>query len=965
MKKISKLLGVALTVTVVASLLLMSVPAGALSVPNVSFKKDHDVISMANPEQTITFTLGKELPETGKGPDAHLDGKYADADGGAYTLPDVGDAFTITAAAATDTATLVITTGTLSVTMSGTGTYTVATGVIAFAAIGETAVVAATAASTGTWAQSAGAPTAAITTDTDRATITVTYPSGYKDKITGNTAAVNASPGWISGSWDDAVVAGMTTTSDKAKRTQTYTLGYGDKIGEAATVLIKCTAGITNPDSAGDYTVTVETNREDTPVESATYAIKEPKATELPGIIDVYNKTGVKMKSFTGTTAMTDATTYATGEEWTLKISPGTYGPGDVFNTGGKKQKYVATGAAAETIWKGAITLDAEEATIEGITIQTGPVTISGKKAALKNCVLEGHKDTSDTLVIISAAQEISVSGCTFDLTEGDKIDLAIDVNAGDWDEDDLVTISGNTFTLDDDDTAIDLGADAIVKGNTINGAEDTIGITITGVLGADDIMEISGNTLDALEEGIVIDALNTVTIKDNTISNCATVGFNIDTATNVLVHNNIITGAPTDKFAMDVATGLNDNVFVLFNSITDNAKGLKAADATPKLDARNNWWGSDAGPGKDDLDKKANFEYEPWLTGPTFESIAMIPVAGATVDLEIGADSGKELIGVGIKGEDVSDDAVATAPLLMAAATYEANPVAIAPPGTATKFFDVYVDNTGSDVDKYTISLYGAVTEDSLTYAWGEGLGEWVLCESKIKDVPNFVNLYSGATTIYVTSTSIPTIGDLTGIALAIVEPDAEEEPTPAPTIMFPEVGAENVSVNPVLGWEAVEDAEGFGYEMAICEEPTFTIVDYAASPTQNFHAVADSLMYSTTYYWKVRAIIGAPELVGSGKDVKTVIPGGPWTTGVFSTEAEPAEPEAPVFTCPQCGLEYATQEALEAHFNRAHAVPETVVETVEKAVIPSTLLWAIVAIGAVLVIAVIVLIVRTRRVA
>jgi len=888
MNKISKLLGVALTVTVVASLLLMSVPAGALSVPTVSFKKDHDIISLVNVEQTITFTLGKQL--------------------------------------------------------NG---------------------------------------------NTD--TITITFPDGYKDKIKAVTATIQASPGWFDSVWTDAVLDVAADvpafTIDAAKRQIICTLdNAGHKIGEQATVLIKVTAGITNPDTAGDYTLTVATNEETTLVESAAYAIKEPKPTKLPGIVDVYNKAGILMKSFTGTDAVQDALDYATGDEWTVKIGAGTYGPGGAtFDTPAfKKQKFVAAGTAAETVWEGAITLDAEEATIDGITIKGGLVTITGKKAALKNCVFEKKDDkAAEVFVLHNAAVEAKIENCTFDTTKGDiTTDLVINVDAGGWDKD-MLTISGCTFTLDDGDTAIDLGADAKVTGNTITGADDNVGINISGVAGTLDKMEISGNTIDGLEKGIVINALNTVTIKDNTIQNSTDIGIDVDAVTVALVHNNTITGAPKDQYAMEIANDLDDEVFVMFNTITDNAKGLKYGGGG-KLDARNNWWGSDAGPGKDDLDKSDKFEYEPWLTGATDKSIAMIPVAGATVNLEIGADSGKKLIGVGIKGEDTDDDAVGTAPLVMAAATYSANPVYtpppppakgdppppppdpnLFPPGTATKFFDVYVDNTGSDVNKYTISLYGAVTEDSLTYAWGAGLGEWVLCESKIKDVPNFVNLYSGAVTIYVTSTSIPTISDLTGVPLAIVEPEAEEEPTPAPTIMFPEVGAENVSVNPVLGWEAVEDAEGFGYEMAICEEPTFTIVDYAASPTQNFHAVADSLMYSTTYYWKVRAIIGAPELVGSGKDVKTVIPGGPWTTGVFSTEAEPAVPEAPVFTCPQCGLEYATQEALEAHFNRAHAEPETVVETVEKAVIPSTLLWAIVAIGAVLVIAVIVLIVRTRRVA
>jgi len=107
MKKISKILGVALTVTVVASLLLMSVPASALGAPGVSFKKDHDVISKADPEQTVTFTLGKEL---------------GGAESSTLSVPDPADAITITDATGGDSGTITVTAGSVAVTVTGTGT---------------------------------------------------------------------------------------------------------------------------------------------------------------------------------------------------------------------------------------------------------------------------------------------------------------------------------------------------------------------------------------------------------------------------------------------------------------------------------------------------------------------------------------------------------------------------------------------------------------------------------------------------------------------------------------------------------------------------------------------------------------------------------------------------------------------------------------------------------------------------
>ena len=84
--------------------------------------------------------------------------------GGAFTLPDTNDAFTIIATADTDVVTLAITGGSVSVALSGGGSY--AGGIITFAASDETAVVTALEADTeGTWALTSGTPISAITTD--------------------------------------------------------------------------------------------------------------------------------------------------------------------------------------------------------------------------------------------------------------------------------------------------------------------------------------------------------------------------------------------------------------------------------------------------------------------------------------------------------------------------------------------------------------------------------------------------------------------------------------------------------------------------------------------------------------------------------------------------------------------------------------------------------------------------------
>ena len=200
---------------------------------------------------------------------------------------------------------------------------------------------------------------------------------------------------------------------------------------------------------------------------------------------------------------------------------------------------------------------------------------------------------------------------------------------------------------------------------------------------------------------------------------------------------------------------------------------------------------------------------------------------------------------------------------------------------------------------------------------------------------------------------------------------------------IITPEVGAIAVPVQPTFTWTAYEGA--IGYEVMLSENPDFAILEWSRTTDTTFFQAPDPLAYATTYYWRVRGVTGepvpaepkgppgapppgAPPKAGppppgappegappagppkGGKPPKPpamVTPAGPWVAGVFTTEARPAEVAPPTGVAPP-------------------APPEVeVVEIPVAPAIPPALLWVIVAIGAVLVIALIVLIVRTRRVA
>jgi hypothetical protein len=147
--------------------------------------------------------------------------------------------------------------------------------------------------------------------------------------------------------------------------------------------------------------------------------------------------------------------------------------------------------------------------------------------------------------------------------------------------------------------------------------------------------------------------------------------------------------------------------------------------------------------------------------------------------------------------------------------------------------------------------------------------------------------------------------------------------------SVSSPAKGAYDVPITPSFVWTETKGA--VLYELEVSTDSTFTETPVlTATPDKAYYqtAEADALDYNTTYYWRVR------------------VPGGTWVYGVFTTMAEPTTP-APAFTI---------------------APTETTIQVVEvptTPAIPTYLLWIIVAIGAVLVIALLVLIIRTRRAA
>ncbi len=161
---------------------------------------------------------------------------------------------------------------------------------------------------------------------------------------------------------------------------------------------------------------------------------------------------------------------------------------------------------------------------------------------------------------------------------------------------------------------------------------------------------------------------------------------------------------------------------------------------------------------------------------------------------------------------------------------------------------------------------------------------------------------------------------------------------------LLTPPQGADKVSVTPTFTWAAYSGA--VGYELNVSKDPTFETITWIGrrKMTDTFYKAEVALENSTTYYWRLRAETGKAAKEGA------LPPGSDWMKGIFTTEAKAAEAAPPTVITVE-----------------KPAPPPTVIQVPvpQPTPIPSYLLWTIVGIGAVLIIALIVLIARTRRVA
>jgi len=202
---------------------------------------------------------------------------------------------------------------------------------------------------------------------------------------------------------------------------------------------------------------------------------------------------------------------------------------------------------------------------------------------------------------------------------------------------------------------------------------------------------------------------------------------------------------------------------------------------------------------------------------------------------------------------------------------------------------------------------------QDGTTYYW------------RVRSAPNTVTPPGRASSPWSATWSFTT-----GIAGAEWTPfDNAGNVAPAP-------GAQGVALRPGFQWNPADWATGYEFQLDDSSDFSSPIKSFVGSSAlaTTAYALDTDLSYSTTYVWRVRAVSATSESL--------------YGVGTFTTMAQPT-------TAPPAVIVTETQPP---------AVTLTIPPAEPAAEITPAWIWAIVIIGGVLVIAVIVLIVTTRRV-
>jgi len=258
------------------------------------------------------------------------------------------------------------------------------------------------------------------------------------------------------------------------------------------------------------------------------------------------------------------------------------------------------------------LTIDVDGVTIEDLGFVGGyhAVKVEGAGVTISGCRFTDHRFGG-----VYSSDEGTVVRDSYFTSTGDNSHGVVSMGSD-------AIIEDNIFQ-DLFSGAMDLGGvNAIVRGNTVGNSGLGASVTISG-----SHVLVESNTI--LSAALAFDVLSThnITFRLNDVTGALN-GIVLSGSVDVLIEKNDLHG---NTAVVDVS-GTNTNVTIQENNIEDNSGNAVENTGTSQVDARNNWWGGEAGP--DGVHTGGSIVgdvlYTPWLTqrfsnhAPIIETISI-----------------------------------------------------------------------------------------------------------------------------------------------------------------------------------------------------------------------------------------------------------------------------------------------------------------------------------------------------
>lgn len=592
--------------------------------------------------------------------------------------------------------------------------------------------------------------------------------------------------------------------------------------------------------------------------------------------------------------------------------------------------------------------MDAMAMADDDFTIIVGPGTYNGEGldafvVAWDDLTIEASSAAADTIwtgggVVIAGVEDVVISGLTFegdvyvdsdDLLIEDCIfekdaaapEVLLDLDGGDGDIVDCVfdstystqmdtcidvndagwDIEGCDFLLDSDDAANDVGIDTEFEVD-ITGCSFT-GSSGVGVLIGSGVVDVTGCTFDTLDVAIEIDDTSLSEL-DATVSGCD------------------IMNSMDEAIRIDEWTLAFDGDFTIFNNtFSGNEEELLLVDdvAEMQADGHDVFFVFNNLTGGGEIDNDADgyvFAQKNWWDGTdpdTDGNVHDTPELGAPVVDVVAAQDDNDVEGLGVSVE------VEGGVEFVGIAQLQKAPGPLPMYKALGAFFDLFIYEDEWDAgDEVMVKLSsGAVDENTSVQVFTDLAGKWLHASDQ------GVNEFSGYAWFMVDANSVPNLDEIIELPVVLVE----RPPATGTMGLNSPVGDSELS-NVPFTWDKVSGAVEYTFVLSASPELTEPLVE--ATTTATAYQYTGMLSDGVSYFWQVTA-----------SDGEFII--GESAIGAFVAQA-PMEPEDP----PVINIE-------------APPAPNVTIE--QPAAETPMYIWIIIGIGALLLIFVIILIMRTRR--